>query len=345
MRRTGGRRVVVVAAVVTALLAGLAVTARADPTSPSVDLSTPLAQASTTVADSVVSPHEPLIFGTAAPTKANLLEQEAIAGRHIAAVRIYRSWGEQLFGPDQVWERDTYHTLFVSIKPRRPDGTVVSWADIAAAQPGEPLYTDMQDMASQITAFGARVFVTLSHEPEASGTTYGTGPQFAAAFRAFVTVLRTEHVPNASPVAIFTGYGFKRQDGENVDNYYPGDQYVTAVGVDLYNWADCRSKQWLPLSQILEPAREWGLLHPSVPLLLTEWGSVEDPSNPDAKAQWITDSAKLLESPGWEQFAGLFAWGALRTDSTDCPFGYDTSPQAEAAWAAVGQDPLFDAWE
>ena len=101
----------------------------------------------------------------------------------------------------------------------------------------------------------------------------------------------------------------------------------------------------MPLSQILEPVREWGLSHPTVPLLLTEWGSVEDPSNPGAKAQWITDSAKLLESPGWEQFAGLFAWGALRTDSTACPFGYDTSPQAEAAWATVGHDPMFDAWE
>ncbi len=345
MRRTGRSRAVVVAGVVTALVAGLAVTsASADPGAPPVEPATAVAQASTASTGDVVPTREPLIFGTAAPSKANLQQQEAIAGRHIAAVRIYRNWGDQLFGPDQVWERDTYHTLFLSIKPRRSDGSVVMWKDIGAAQPGDPLYADMQDMADQIKAFGDRVYLTLSHEPEQDGTTFGTPADFVTAFRTFVNVMRDEGA-NVRPVAIFTGYGFKRTDDYAMQNYYPGDQYVTAVGVDLYNWGDCRSKQWVPLAQILEPAREWGLLHPTVPLLLTEWGSVEDPSNPDAKAQWITDSAKLLESPGWEQFAGLFAWGALRTASTACPFGYDTSPQAEAAWAAVGQDPMYSAWE
>jgi hypothetical protein len=344
MHGTRRSRAVVVGAVITVLVAGVAVTASAAPGFDPGSVGQPVGDSVTTIADSVAPPREPLIFGTAAPTKANLQEQEAIAGRHIAAVRIYRQWGDQLFGPDQIWERDTYHTLFVSIKPRRADGSVVLWKDIGAAQPGDPLYSDMQDMAQQIIAFGDRVYLTLSHEPEASAGAFGTPADFVAAFRNFVTVMRAEHA-NVRPVAIFTGYGFKRTDGLNVDNFYPGDDYVTAVGVDLYNWGDCRNKAWVPLSQILDSARQWGLSHPTVPLLLTEWGSVEDPSNPDAKAQWITDSAKLLESPGWEQFTGLFAWGALHTQSTACPFGYDTSQQAEAAWAAVGQDPMFDAWE
>jgi hypothetical protein len=343
MRTSGRSRAVVVGGLITVLVAGLAVTASADPGSPTASLASATSEMTSTVADAVVPPREPLIFGTAAPTKANLQQQEAIAGRHIAAVRIYRQWDDTLFGPDQIWERDTYHTLFLSIKPRRNDGSPVLWADIAAARPGDPLYADMQSMAQQINDFGDRVYLTLSHEPEASAATYGTPADFVAAFRNFVNVMRAEHA-NVRPVAIFTGYGFKRADDLNVADFYPGDQYVTAVGVDLYNWGDCRSRPWVPLSQILEPVRQWGLSHPTVPILLTEWGSVEDPSNPDAKAQWITDSAKLLESPGWEQFAGLFAWGALN-GNTACPFGYDTSPQAQAAWAAVGQDPLYDAWE
>ena len=328
---SGRRRVVVVGvvgAVMAALCSGATLTASADPGT----------------SDTTVVARDPIVFGTAAPTKANLLEQEAIAGRHIAAVRIYRSWGETLFGPDQVWERDTYHTLFLSIKTRRPGGTPIMWADIAAANPGDPLYSDMQDMAAQIRDFGDRVYLTLSHEPEQSGTTFGSPADFAAAFRNFVTVMRAERVGNMQPTAIFTGYGFTRHDERNVANYYPGDSYVSVVGVDLYNWGSCRSRPWTDLSKSLESARVWGLSHPSVSLMITEWGSVEDPNDLSAKAQWITDSAKLLESPGYEQFAGLFAWGALN-DHTDCPFGYDTSPQAQAAWAAVGQDPLYDAWE
>ena len=116
------------------------------------------------------------------------------------------------------------------------------------------------------------------------------------------------------------------------------------MGVDLYNWGSCRNRPWTDLAQSLESARQWGLQHPYVSLMITEFGSVEDPNNPGAKAQWITDSAELLESPGYEQFAGLFAWGALN-DHTSCPFGYNTSPQAQAAWTAIGQDPLYDAWE
>jgi hypothetical protein len=344
MRRAARSRAVAVGGVVAVLVAGLAVTARADTVDPSVALGDAVGHATVTTPETTVMPREPLIFGTAAPNKANLQEQEAIAGRHIAAVRIYRQWGDKLFGPDQVWERDTFHTLFLSVKPRKADGTAVLWRDIADAKPGDPLYSDMQDMAQQINDFGDRVYLTLSHEPEASAGAFGTPADFVDAFRNFVNVMRAEHA-NVRPVAIFTGFGFKRTDDLNILNFYPGDQYVTAVGIDLYNWGDCKNRAWVPLSQILEPARVWGLSHPTVPLLLTEWGSVEDPSNADAKAQWISDSAKLLESPGWEQFAGLFAWGALHTESTACPFGYDTSPQAQAAWAAVGHDPGYDAWE
>ncbi len=287
----------------------------------------------------------PLVFGTAAPSRANLVAQEAIAGRSIVAVRIYRLWGERLFGPDQIWERDTYHTLFLSIKPRRPDGTAVSWADIAAARPGTPLYADMQDIAAQIKAFGARVFLTFNHEPEAAASSsFGTGPEFAAAFRNFVTVMRAEQVGNMVPTAIFTGYGFTRTDARSVASFYPGDGYVSVVGVDVYNWASCRNRPWTSLAQSLEGARQWGLAHPSIPMMLTEWGSVEDPAVPGRKAQWLADAGRLLTSPGYEQFAGLFAWGGLNP-STACPFGYDTSPSASTAWASIGQDPAYSAWE
>jgi hypothetical protein len=291
------------------------------------------------------APRTPLVFGTAAPTKANLLAQEAIAGRQLVAVRIYRLWDQQLFGPDQIWERDTYHTLFLSIKPRRSDGTTIPWADIAAAKPGSALYADMQSIAAQVKAFGARVFLTFSHEPEASGgTNLGTGPQFAAAFRTFVTVMRDEQVANMVPTAIFTGYGFTRGDDRNIANYYPGDDYVSVVGVDVYNWAGCENRPWRSLAQAIEGARQWGLQHPTIPLMLTEYGSVEDPADPGRKAQWLTDAGTLLTQPGYEQFAGVFAWGALN-DHTACPFGYDTSQSAASAWAAVGQMPAYSAWE
>ena len=286
--------------------------------------------------------HAPLLFGTAAPTEANLAAQEQIAGRALIAVREYRLWDSHLFGPDQLWMRDTFHTLFLSIKPVRTNGTVIPYAAIASATPGTPVYQDMLNIAAQLNAYGTRIFLTFSHEPEASPA-YGTPAQFAAAFRNFVTVMRSQAV-NAVYVAIFTGYGFTRTDASNVSYYYPGDGYVDDVGVDAYNWAGCRSSAWKPLSQLIEGARVWGLGHPSVHLILTEWGSDEDPAVPGRKAQWISDAAALLTQPAYVQFAGTISWGA-GTASSPCSFNYATSASSTAAWQAMGHAPAYSAGE
>jgi hypothetical protein len=284
--------------------------------------------------------HPPMLFGTAAPSKANLVAQEQTAGRQLVAVREYRLWGQRLIGPDQLWMRDTFHTLFLSIRARRSDGSIVPYAAIAAATPGSPLYQDMVSMAAQLNAYGTRVFLTFDHEPETTSAN-GTPAQFAAAFRTFVTVMRSQGV-SAVYMAIFTGWGFSRPPGHDVDAYYPGDAYVDDVGVDVYNWAGCRSLPWTSLAQEIESARVWGLSHPSKHLILTEWGSDEDPAAPGRKASWITDSATLLTQQAYAQLAGVIAWGAGRP-ATSCPFSYTTSPSATAAWRAMGEQNAYSA--
>ena len=298
--------------------------------------------APSTEAGQVPFVHAPLLFGTAAPTEANLVAQEQIAGRPLVAVREYRLWDSTLFGPDQLWMRDSYHTLFLSIKPVRTNGQIVPYSTIAAATPGTPVYQDMLNIAAQINAYGARIFLTFSHEPEANPS-YGTPAQFAAAFRNFVTVMRSQRV-NAVYVAIFTGYGFTRTDAYNVTNFYPGDAYVDDVGVDVYNWAACRNAPWKPLSALIEGARVWGIGHPYVHLILTEWGSDEDPTTPGRKAQWISDAASLLTQPAYAQFAGTISWGA-GSPSSPCSFNYATSASSTAAWQAMGHAPEYSAGE
>ncbi len=286
--------------------------------------------------------HLPLLFGTAAPTKANLIAQEQIGGRVLVAVRQYRLWDEQLFGPDQIWMRDTFHTLFLSIKPVRTNGTVVPYATIASATPGTPVYQDMLNIAAQLKTYGARIFLTFDHEPETTSAN-GTPAEFAAAFRRFVTVMRSQSV-NAMFVPIFTGYGFSRPDSSNVNNYYPGDAYADDVGVDVYNWAGCRNQPWMTLAQLIEGARIWGLAHPSEHLILTEWGSDEDSSTPGRKAVWISDAATLLAQPSYSQFAGVISWGA-GTPHNQCPFDYASSATSTAAWQAMGHQLAYSAGE
>jgi len=288
----------------------------------------------------------PLVFGTAARTKANLQAQEKVAGRPLVAVRVYRRWGEPLFDADTSWMRDTYHTLFLSVKTMRANGTPVLWSDIAAATPGSPLYVEMQQMASQLKAFGARVFFTLDHEPEASDSDkMGTGPQYVLAFRKFESVMHAEQVGNVVWMAVYTDFGFYRTDAHNMRNYYPGDAYVSMVGVDAYNWGLCKpGTQWASLASRIDAARQWGLQHPSVLMMVTEWGSNEDPANPTRKASWLHDAEQLFKQPAYHQFAGVITYGGL--DPTDkCAWDFTSSPATQAAWVTWARDPAYSAWE
>ena len=285
------------------------------------------------------SPSAPMIFGAAADSQAQVLADESVLGRQLEGVRDYKSWDSTLFGASQTWMRDTGHILFLSIKAQRTNGTQIKFADIAAAKPGSALYKDMQSQAAQIKAFKDLVYIIFNHEPEAT-LVNGTGPQFAAAFRTFVTVMRASGVSNAKYVAAFTGWGFSRPDSGNVSNYYPGDAYVDAVGADVYNWASCRSQPWTSMASLTAGITAWGVAHPSRQLMILEWGSVEDKAQPGHKASWIKDTQALFKTAAYHQYTAILQWAGLNTAS-QCSFFYTTSSTAQAAWKAMGDDSSY----
>ncbi len=281
----------------------------------------------------------PIIFGAAADNQSQVQADETVLGRQMEGIRDYKSWDSTLFGASQIWMRDTGHIIFLSIKAQRTNGTAVKFADIAAAKPGSQLYKDMQNQAAQIKAFGSLVYIIFNHEPEASSVS-GNGPQFAAAFRAFVTVMRASGVTDAKYVAAFTGWGFSRPDSGNVSYYYPGDAYVDAVGADVYNWASCRSQPWTTMASLTAGITAWGVAHPTKPLMILEWGSVEDKSQPGHKASWIKDTEALFKTPAYHQYTAILQWAGINTLS-QCSFFYTTSSTAQAAWKVMGNDPSY----
>jgi beta-mannanase len=295
----------------------------------------------TTGTSQAASPTAPIIFGAAADNPTQVTADENVLGRHMEGIRDYNSWDSKLFGSSQTWMRDTGHTIFMSIKAQRTNGTKLKFADIAAAAPGSQLYKDMQNQAAQIKAFASPVWIIFNHEPEASGSTAsGNGPQFAAAFRKFVTVMRASGVTNAKYAAVFTGYGFSRKDSGNVANYYPGDGYVDAVGADVYNWASCRSQPWTSMATLTDGITAWGVAHPSKPLIIAEWGSVEDKASAGHKAAWIKDTEALFKTAAYHQYVAILQWAGINT-KPECSFFYNTSSTAQAAWKVMGNDPSY----
>ena len=95
-------------------------------------------------------------------------------------------------------------------------------------------------------------------------------------------------VTNAKFIWIMTDYAFwvGSQARNDATKWFPGDAYLDAMGVDAYNWYNCRtgiSTAWKSLEQIIQPFRDFGANHPDKELWLTEWASTEDPANPAAR--------------------------------------------------------------
>lgn len=79
------------------------------------------------------SPAAPSIFCAAADNPTQVQADETVLGRHMDGIRDYNSWDSIIFGANQIWMRDTGHTIFMSNKAQRSNGTAVKFADIAAA--------------------------------------------------------------------------------------------------------------------------------------------------------------------------------------------------------------------
>ncbi len=291
----------------------------------------------------------PIMFGAEGSTKPLVLSHESVLGGTMRGLRVFKKWDSTLFGGDQKWARDTGHTLFLSIKSQRNNGTHVKWADIAAAQPGSPLYATMVRQAKEIKAFGAKVYIIFNHEPEASfSLASGNAAQFVAAWRKLIGIYRAQGVTNAEYVWTMTTWGFIRKDSRNARYYYPGDSYVDHIAADGYNWYRCREAtgKWIEMAEILEGHRQFGKAHPTKGLMVMEWGSTEDPAVPGRKAQWIRNSTALFQQPGYEQYKAVLSWEGRHHKAITyypCHFDYRSSASATQAWREMGTHPAYAA--
>jgi hypothetical protein len=298
---------------------------------------------------SAASASAPMMFGAVASTKDAVAEHEAsLGGSTLHGLRVYKSWGDPLFGTAQTWARDTGHTLFMSIRSKRQDGTVIPWAQIAAAQPGSPLYNDMLSQAAQIKAFRSTTYIAFNHEPEAAeARAMGSSAEFVAAYQKVESVWKAAGVTNVRYVFAATAFGFVRKDAYKAANYYPGDDFVDDIGADGYNWADCRTPggKWKELATVIEGQRQFGLLHPSKGLMLYEFGSAEDPKDPGHKAQWLRNVLTMFQQPAYSQYRVALSWEGrnFTGGGPSCGFDYKSSPQATQAWVDLAHAPAMAA--
>ncbi len=293
-----------------------------------------------------------VLFGAHPARRSGESDQMALArfeqdtGRKLDVVRDFVLWDSEFPNAYHSQLKDSGQPLILSVKSKRIDQTVIPFADVAAAQPGSPLYGEIVSWAQRIKAYGAPMYFTYNHEPESSASfPMGEDVEFIAAWRRVHEIFDEQGVTNVTWMWIMTDYAFwvgsnARNDGSK---WYPGDDYVDAMGIDAYNWYTCRvgiNNRWKSLEEIITPFRDFGAQHPDKELWLTEYASTEDPEQPGRKAEWLAEAQELFKQPDFAQFAGVSQFDYK--DHAGCQWYYDSSPSALAAFRTWGDDPFYN---
>ena len=272
---------------------------------------------------------------------------ESQIGRPLDIVREYLTWEEEFPTSFHTWLADTDRTPMISLKPRRNNGTRIQWSALAAASPGSSLYNEIVAWAQKFKDYEVPFYFTFHHEPETTGDIpFGTDSDFKAAWRNVIDIFRAQGVDNADFLFITTAWNYQvnQNDRRYAPKWYPGDEWVDAIGADAYNWYNClnaNNTNWRTLQSVIESFRQWGATHPDKPLMLPEWGSFDDPANANRKGQWMAQAQELFKQPGYEQFTAVVYFNSQHNAVPQCPWWVDSSPAALAAFTTMGADPFY----
>ncbi len=295
-------------------------------------------------------PGSKILFGAFPAPRGGQTPQQAVQaleaqiGRQLAGVRVFDLWDSPFPDPYTTWLRDTGHTIFLSVRSKRVNGSrSSSGATSRTRSPGPRSTTRSSAGRTNVKAFGAPMYFIFNHEPEAAASaSNGTAQEFIAAWRKVITVFRDQGVTNAKYVWTMTDYAFWRTDGGRAELWYPGDAYVDAIASDSYNWSNCRpgiNTAWHTLEWIATYMRDFGASHPDEQLMLMEWASHDPTATPGRKATWINEAEALFKQPGWEQFTTVLYYH--NTLKPTCTFWVDSSASSLAAFATMANDPFY----
>ncbi|MFC4785113.1 glycoside hydrolase family 26 protein [Nocardioides sp. MAHUQ-72] len=149
--------------------------------------------------------------------------------------------------------------------------------------------------ARQIRSYGKPVVIRLAHEmngnwyPWAEGVN-GNGPgDFVAAWRHVVGVFKANRVGNVT----WSWAPNVPYDGSTpLSRLYPGDAYVTRVGLDGYNWSTLQPwSTWQSFADVFGPGLAQLAALTSKPVYIAETASPEVGGD---KAAWIADMWSTL---------------------------------------------------
>ncbi|GAB2682766.1 hypothetical protein GCM10027194_14700 [Thalassiella azotivora] len=248
-------------------------------------------------------------------------------GRSLDLRRVFLRWDDPVDSTTVRTDVARGRTPVLSVRPQRRDGSLITWSQVASGA----VDADIAVQAQAVRTLGAPVFLSFHHEPDME-TRFGSPAEYVAAWRHYVSRMRAAGVTNAAYTWIMTPSSFGSQYvGAGAQAYWPGGDVVDWAALDAYNWLGCapgKPTAWRPLATVVSPFRTFGAAK-GKPLMLAEWGSVDDPSDPGRKAAWLREGMAALDA-----MPEIKAVSYFDTHGT-CPWWTDSSPQTLEAFREV----------
>lgn len=126
--------------------------------------------------------------------------------------------------------------------------------------------------------------------------------------------------------------------------YYPGDDYIDWIGVSAYSEPYFNTGPPQTFEHKLLGGNGYEGSYTEItqlsakPLMINEMGLYHMPSE-EAKAQWIEDASRVMQSGEFPRISGLVWWGDKSGDYE----GYPSSPTFLAGYRQAFDQPFFDA--
>ncbi|WP_406268794.1 glycosyl hydrolase [Streptomyces sp. NBC_00191] len=209
-----------------------------------------------------------------------------------------------------------------------------SWRQIAAGALDRSVI-DVQ--AKRIKAYGKPLFLSFDLEMDTRTPAGGTPAEYVAAYRHIHDRFRELGVTNVVWTWIITGYS---GHNELFRALYPGDAHVDWIGYNQYNYYRCHNAEWQSFEQTQRDSHDWIREHISAdkPLMLSEFGTADDPSKPSAQAEWYEQVPRVVG-----KLDGVRA--ALQWNYRDPGPGCDLSLARDESWKSLRKaaaDPYFN---
>lgn len=254
---------------------------------------------------------------------------ETKSGSPTDVLHNYHTWTTTFPDAAEKARADAGQKLLITWIGERDNGQVVRWADIANGS--QDAVIDAQ--AASVKAFGRPIWVNFQNEPEAFVGTRGSAADFVAAWRRIHDRFVAAGATNAVWTLVYMGVADSQSFLAKTAALYPGDDYVDWIGWDPYNRASCNGLPWKDFRQTVKPFYDWLMTngHADKPFMLAEYGSVEDPNNPNARADWFTGAGDALVNGEFPNLKVVSYFDHPAPPAT-CDWRVETSPTTLASF-------------